>query len=463
MSATVSSVPEATGPLIGDRYLAGNFAPVDTEVTAFDLPVLHGAIPAVLDGRYLRNGPNPFAGEDPSAYHWFTGAGMVHGVRLRGGKAEWYRNRWVRSPQVARQLGEVPPENPWDDDGVFAANTNVVDIGGTTMAIVEAGGPPIELSDELETLRVGNLDGTLPKAFSAHPKRNPATGELHVAAYWWGWGNQIQYLVVGTDGRVRTAVDVPLPGAPMVHDLAITERWAVLFDLPCLFDLEAAMGGARLPYTWQPDYGARLGLLPIDGSGEARWFEIEPCYVYHPLNAYEDAQGRVVLDVARHRSTFAGDRHGPNEGSVTLDRYALDPATGAVGHDRLDDRSQEFPRHDERVLGRAYRYGYTAGFDSDGRHLSMRGAYKHDLVAATSTAHDYGPGRSTGELVFVPESPDAAEDDGWLMSFVHDATDDHSELVILHAQDVGGDPVARIALPQRVPMGFHGNWIPTPA
>jgi carotenoid cleavage dioxygenase len=449
-----------TTTLDGTRYLTGPFAPVREERTARDLLVIEGAIPADLTGRYLRNGPNPVSEDDPAVYHWFTGAGMVHGIRLDGGRADWYRNRWVRSPQVAEQLGEDPPPSDWPPDHqTFAANTNVIGLAGSTYAIVEAGSPPIELSYELDTVRVSNLGGTLPHAFSAHPKRHPDTGELHVAAYWWGWGNQCQYLIVGPDGRVRTAVDVPLPGAPMMHDIAITQRWAILFDLPCTFHLDIAMTGARLPYRWNPDYGARVGLLPIDGSGEARWFDVELCYVYHPLNAYDAADGTVVLDVARHPATFATDLHAPNEGPVTLDRWTIDPAAGTVREERVSDRGQEFPRHDERLLGKPYRYGYCAGFEADGRTISFGPAFKHDLVSGTTEVHDYGPGRTTGELVFVPRDGSQAEDDGYVMSVVHDATTDSSELVILAAQDFTGAPLARVQLPQRVPAGFHGNWV----
>ena len=91
-----------------NRYLEDEFAPLDREYTLTDLEVA-GTIPDYLDGRYLRNGPNPIGEIDPELYHWFVGDGMVHGIRIRDGKAEWYRNRWVRGPQTARALGETPP------------------------------------------------------------------------------------------------------------------------------------------------------------------------------------------------------------------------------------------------------------------------------------------------------------------------------------------------------------------
>jgi len=174
-----------------NRYLEGNYAPVSVEVTETALPVT-GSLPDWLDGRYLRNGPNPMSA-DPATYHWFTGDGMVHGLRVRGGQAEWYRNRWVRNETVAAALGEKWPGGPVHGGFDFAANTNVIGHAGRTFAIVEAGSRPYELTDELDTIGVCDFDGTLPGGYTAHPKRDPRTGELHAVSYFFGWGNQVQY------------------------------------------------------------------------------------------------------------------------------------------------------------------------------------------------------------------------------------------------------------------------------
>ena len=120
-----------------NRYLEGEFAPVDEEYTLTDLEVT-GTIPDYLDGRYLRNGPNPIGEIDPELYHWFIGDGMVHGIRIRDGKAEWYRNRWVRGPQAAEALGETPPAGHFRHLGI-GANTNVIGHAGKTLALVEGG------------------------------------------------------------------------------------------------------------------------------------------------------------------------------------------------------------------------------------------------------------------------------------------------------------------------------------
>jgi carotenoid cleavage dioxygenase len=437
-------------------YLEGNYGPVHEEVTAFDLPIT-GELPADLSGRLLRIGPNPVVPADPATYHWFTGTGMVHGVRIRDGRAEWYRNRFVRADDVVAARGGPATPGPRRTMD-FAPNTNVIGHAGDTFAIVEAGALPMLLSYELDTLARSDFGGTLGDAFTAHPKTDPVTGELHAISYYWEH-ERLQYQVVGTDGRVRHRVDVPVPGRPMVHDMGLTERYAILMDLPVTFSLDAAMAGASFPYRWDPAYGARVGLLPREGGAEEIvWCELPgSCYVFHPVNAYDDGE-RVVMDVARHATMFAEDVLGPSDAVPQLYRWTIDPATRRVSEQLLDERGQEFPRHDERLVARRHRYAYCVAADllRDG----FTGLIKHDLDAGTSEGVDYGAGRMTMEAVFVPRTDAAAEDDGWLMSYVYDATTDRSDVVVLHAQDLAAGPVATVHLPQRVPFGFHGNWVP---
>jgi carotenoid cleavage oxygenase len=440
------------------RYLQGNYGPVAEELTATELPVT-GTLPDHLDGRYLRNGPNPI-GADPDDYHWFLGHGMVHGLRLRDGRAEWYRNRWVRSAEVATALGEPVRPGPTHADMDFAANTHVIGHAGRTFAIVEAGSRPYELTDELDTVGPCDFDGTLPGGFTAHPHRDPATGELHAVAYYWGWGNRVQYLVIGTDGRVRRTVDVEVTGSPMMHDFSLTENHVVLYDMPATFDLDKAARGT-LPYTWNPDYPARVGVMARDGDGsDIRWLDVEPCYVYHPLNAYDDAAGdRIVLDVVRHPKTFATRHDGPDEGPTSLERWTVDLAAGKVVEERFHDRSQEFPRVDDRVATRPHRYGYTVGFETvDGRQ-EANVVLKHDLAQGTTQQREFAAGAQPDEFVFVPRSPDAGEDDGVLMGFVYDRAADRSDLMVLDAGTL--ETVAAVHLPARVPHGFHGSFVPT--
>ncbi|MCG7597108.1 carotenoid oxygenase family protein [Mycobacterium sp. C3-094] len=475
---------------MANRYLEGVYAPLSEEVTLTDLEVT-GSIPEHLDGRYLRNGPNPIGEIDPQLYHWFVGDGMVHGIRLRDGRAEWYRNRWVRGPGTARALGEAVPDQRATVSPI-GANTNVIGHAGKTLALIEAGVPAYELTDELDTVGLCDFDGTLPGGYTAHPKRDPDTGELHAVSYRLAQKNTVQYSVIGADGRARRTVDIDVTGSPMMHDFSLTERYVVFYDLPVTFDVEQAVemtvpralrlparlmlsaligrvripdpiaarmpaapsADRRFPYSWNPRYPARIGVMPRDGgNADVRWFDVEPCYVFHPMNAY-DSGDTIVLDVIRHPKMFDTDHLGPAEGPPTLERWTVDLADGKVRESRIDDRPQEFPRVDERLVGKRHRYGYAAGFTAGGDET----LFKHDLVGHNSAARSFGPGKAVGEFVFEPTAADADEDDGVLMGYVYDRATDSSELMILDAQTL--DDVAAVKLPHRVPAGFHGNWVP---
>ena len=447
-----------------NRYLEGNFAPVHDEVTAVDLPVT-GALPPELTGRFLRIGPNPVTAPDPETYHWFVGEGMVHGIRLAEGRAEWYRNRWVRTTPVAEALGEEPVDGP--QPPLFdSSNTNVLAFAGRTLALTEMA-MPYELTEELGTVCRTDFGGPLTNGFTAHPKLDPETGELHA----FGYGIQdpfLVYYVIDADGRLARAEPITIGGPASIHDFAITERHVVFLDLPVVFDWDAVAAGFRFPYRWTPDYGARVGVMPRDGGdADVRWFEVDLCYVFHPLNAYdvlaEDGSVEsVVLDVVRHERMFATDILGPGEEPPTLDRWTIDLRAGKVLEDRLDDRPQEFPRVDPRLTGRRHRYGFSVSLRTEGDTSRFDGGalYKQDLVAGTTQELELGPGRAGGDPAFVPAGPDAGEDEGWLLSYVYDAARDGSDLVVFDAHDPGRGPLATVALPQRVPFGFHAAWIP---
>ena len=437
-------------------YLSGNYAPVEHEVTALDLAVI-GELPADLSGRYLRNGPNPFPDIDPATHHWFVGDGMVHGVRLDAGRAAWYRNRYVGSTRVTQRRCEPDITGPNWNDYPGGPNTNVGAFAGTTWAMVEAGGCPVELTYELDTVGRNDFFGTLPGAFTAHPKVDPDTGEMHAMVYAWGqWFDHVQYVVVGVDGRVRRTVDVPLPGMSMIHDMSLTGRYAVVYDMPCTVDLDLAFAG-RFPFRWNPDYGSRLGLLPREGEADQIvWVEAPISYVFHPMNAYDAPDGTVVIDVCVYDRMFDTDILGPfGDNFARLERWVLDPVTRTTSTTVIDASRVEFPRHRGSLTGKPYRYGYCASPDVEPTWPTI----KYDLHTGERQAFDHGPGRSGGEPVFVSRPDATAEDDGWLLTFVHDATTAGAELVVLDAQDLGRGYVARVPLPQRVPYGFHGNWV----
>ena len=502
MSTAVTAVP-------ANPYLDDFLAPVSAELTATDLPVT-GHIPEFLDGRYLRNGPNPVAEVDPATYHWFTGDGMVHGVGLHGGAAGWYRNRWVRSAAVRAALGEPAAGTHNLRAGMqsLGANTNVLAHAGKTLALVEGGVANYELTDELDTVGPCDFDGTLAGGYAAHPHRDPRTGELHAVSYSFARGKTVQYSVIDTHGHARRTVDIEVSGSPMMHDFSLTDKYVVIYDLPVTLDpmqlvptkaprwmqlparlvMQAVIGRVRvpgpiaamvnrnerqayqLPYAWNPRYPARIGVMPREGgNSDVRWFDIEPCYVYHPLNAYSEVRNGsevLVLDVVRYQRMFDRDRRGPGDTKPTLDRWTINLATGAVSSECRDDRAQEFPRINEALLGSRHRFGYTVGIeggfvDLSGKKMSTS-LYKHDYATGSSTVAPLDPELLIGEMSFVPrpngDPATQAEDDGILIGYGYHRGRGEGQLVLLDAQTC--ESVATVHLPQRVPMGFHGNWAP---
>ena len=436
-------------------HLQGNFAPVQEEKTAVDLEV-QGAIPPELRGLYLRNGPNPRSGRSP---HWFFGDGMVHGVALADGEAKWYRNRWVRTRPYLEEEGSailIQPDGTVDRT-VAKANTNIIGHGGRILALVESSFPT-ELTPELETVGLYDFGGKLSSAMTAHPKLCPVTGEMHFFGYGFG-PPYLTYHCANAAGELVQSEVIEVPGPTMMHDFAITEGHVIFMDLPVVFDPERAMQGT-MPYAWSDDYGARLGIMPRGGnSAQVRWFEIEPCYVFHPLNAHAEGD-EVVLDVARYSEIW---RESPADfRAACLHRFRVDLASGRVREEGLDDRSIEFPRVDPRCEGRPHRFGYAVCIDLL-TSQSVSALVQYDLVRGGARTHEFGPGCTPGEGVFAPASADASEDEGWVISFVYDEDRGGSALVILDASRFDGPPVATVALPQRVPFGFHGNWIPDPA
>lgn len=432
-------------------YLSAGYAPVSEEVTAHDLAV-QGTIPAELSGRYVRNGPNPHTG---ASDHWFLGDGMLHGIALGDGRARWYRNRYVRTKVLSGEGTFVRPDGTIDLT-VGVANTHIVEHAGRMLALVESS-LPTEVTPELGTIGPYDFAGKLAGPMTAHPKVCPTTGEMHFFGYSF-FPPYLTYHVADATGALVHSAVIDVPGPTMIHDFNLTASQVVFMDLPIVFDLDIAMQGGGMPYRWDPSYGARLGVVPRQGtSDDARWCEIDPCYVFHPANAYDDG-AEVVIDVPRYDQLWA---HSNDDIDVSqLWRWRIDPATGRVAAEQLDDRNVEFPRIDPRRVGLAYRYHYdvqTAPGDAAG---TLNALVKYDRRDGSATSHDFGPDRVPGEAVFVPARDDSAEDEGWLLAFVYDRSDDTSDFVILDARDVAAPPVATVALPQRVPFGFHGSWMP---
>jgi len=442
-------------------YMRGNYAPVSDEVEAFDLPIV-GTLPPELNGRFFRNGANPPDGVVPS--HWFDGDGMLHGMRLRDGRGEWYKNRWVRTKLLAGEP-RFDPETFEFDLTAGRANTHVLRHARTIMALEEGSFANV-ISPEMDTLGPTDMGGAVTTPVTAHPHVCAETGEMHFFGYDVVSPPFVTYYVADSSGQIVHSQPVDIPAGVMMHDFALSRNHAIFLDLPVAFDLDIALAGTGMPFVWRPDNGARIGLLDrrMVGTGETaqpRWFDVDPCYVFHVVNAWEESDGDVVvLDAGRHPSMWSTtpDAFEP----CHLWRWRFDLRTGAVSEEQLDEVDHAFPRIDDRRTGLPNRYTWAV-MGRPGEPSITDGAtnvVKYDVTTGESWLHDFGEAKSTSEPVFVPAADASGEDEGWLMQFVYDRATESSSFVVLDAQDMASGPIAEIALPQRVPHGFHGSWFP---
>ncbi len=435
-------------------WLQGNYAPTFEETESFDLEVT-GALPPALDGLYVRNGSNPSTG---TSTHWFFGDGMLHGVWLGGGAATAYRNRYVRTAVYEAGGDFLAGGAPGGANN--QSNVSVFAHGGRLLSSGEVGFPFEISTNDLSTIGAYDFAGRLTTAMTAHPKADPVTGALH----FFGYGFMPPYLtyhVAGPDGVLTSSQEIAVAGPTMMHDFAITDRHAVFWEQPVVFDMDAAIGGSTMPFTWKPSYGSRIGVMPLGGStADIRWVEIDNCYVFHGTNAYADGDD-VILDVNRLETMFGPDGDNP---PTTLHRWTI--GTGGADltfSDQLVSEIQmDLPTIDRRYTGRAHRHAWYTTLDRNGPYgIEFAGICRFDHVTGAADVWDPGTDLRAGEATFVADPGSGGEGEGWLLSYVYDRTTDTSQLVVLDALDVAAGPVATVKLPVRVPYGFHGWWVPT--
>ncbi|HEX7761053.1 MAG TPA: carotenoid oxygenase family protein [Caulobacteraceae bacterium] len=450
-------------------YLAGNFAPVRSE-DDFELKVT-GSIPKGLNGAYYRNGPNPQF-EPRGEYHWFGGDGMIHGFFVEDGKVR-YRNRYVRTPKYVTENAagkalfgtfgnpmETDPSVMGQDSGV--ANTNIVWHAGKLLAL-EEGHMPTEM-DPITLETKGYADQYAGRV-TAHPKMDPETGEM----VWFGYSigdmpfsKTVSYGVTDAAGKVVRRDNFEAPYSSMVHDFLVTRNYALFPILPLTGDLQRVMSGGPA-YAWEPRKGAFVGVMKRDASVDTvRWFQVEPKYVFHPMNAWEEGE-LIHADVMEYDQAplfpNADGSRGQNA-AATLVRWTFDLAgdSDVVKRTPLDDLAGEFPRFDERHAGLAYRHGWFAANSRKPGEVRFNAIAHIDQRTGRRVTYDLPAADSAGEPVFVPRTANADEGDGWVIATIYRGAEDRTDFAVFDALDLPAGPIALASLPRRVPFGFHGNW-----
>lgn len=467
-------------------YLNGawtpNFVEYDASYHNGDAEVI-GEIPTDIDGIYVRNTENPIL-EPLGHYHPFDGDGMLHVMSFQDGKAQ-YRNRMVRTKgyvaeeEAGKALWAGIANNPelstrpgWGAQGYVkdSSSTDVVVHAGKILSTFWQCGDGYRTDPY--TLEQHGTESWIPlDGISAHPKVDERTGELLFFNYSKHPPYQ-HYGVVDRNNQLIHFTPVPLPGPRLPHDMAFTENYSILVDLPLFWDPQLLQEG-RHHARYFPDTPTRFAIIPRYGSAdEIKWFEADPTYVLHWMNAYEEGD-EIILD-----GYFQEDPSPPplpglpkavgqmmanideNSFKSKLHRWRFNLKTGAVQEQHLDERILEFGSFNQRYAGRKTRYQYST-WTKPGWFL-FSGIVKHDFETGESWSLPFGEECYGSEAPFVPRIDAKDEDDGYLVSFITDMQQDRSECVLIDAKDIEAGPVCRIILPQRICSGTHATWADGP-
>jgi carotenoid cleavage dioxygenase-like enzyme len=468
---------------LDNPYLHGPYAPTIHELARDGLPV-QGELPADLAGAYFRNGPNPLL-PPKNRYHPFDGDGMVHGVYFDGGRAA-YRNRWVQTEalQGERASGHsVSPGvmGPFDYSvspfGIKdTSNTDLLYYRDQLVTLWYNAGNPYALHGQsLDTLQPFAVPGRQHRRMSAHSKIDWATGEL----LFFDYGDAPPYMpsgVADASGRLLHETAVDLPGPRLPHDIGFTQQYVILHDLPFFHNMEVLRQHRLRVLTFHRDMPTRFGIAPrypdADTAG-VRWFECEPCYILHVSNSWEDGDW-VIMDGCRSTNPMPSAREGEGELAHMLAymrleannyRWRFNLRTGEVREGDIDDLNTEFNKTNPLFHGVQSRFAYHQRIPlahEGGHTLRFTGLVKYDNESGRRWQWDYGSGVFGSEAVFAPRAGatrDSSEDDGYVITLVTDSKDWQSACLVFDARDIEQGPIARVAMPQRVPYGFHATWV----
>ena len=465
---------------LDNPYLHGVYAPTLDEMHVDNLQV-SGELPADLVGAYFRNGPNPVH-PPKNRYHPFDGDGMVHGVYFRDGKVT-YRNRYIQTAALTQELASgksVSPGvmGPFDYNvsrfGIKdTSNTDVFWYNGDIMTLWYNAGDPYRLdSQTLATKGHYDLEGRAQRRMSAHSKVDWSTGEL----LFFDYGDEPPFMTYGVadpQGKLVHEVAIDLPGPRLPHDIGFTTNYAILHDLPFFHDMEVLRQHKYRVLTFHRDIPTRFGIIPRRGQGsEVRWFECQPCYILHVTNAWEEGDW-VVMDGCRSLNPMPDAQPGEGELASMLAymrleanayRWRFNLKTGEVREGDIDDLNTEFNKSNPIFHGVKSKYSYHQRIPllhEGGHTLRFTGLVKYDNDTGQHSQWDYGAGVFGSEAVYAPKAGadrSSAEDDGYVITLVTDSNNWQSDCLVFDATDIRQGPIARVAMPHRVPFGFHATW-----
>jgi len=466
----------------GDNpYLIGPHEPIREELDSPELECI-GDIPKDFSGIYLRNGPNqrhaPYG-----LHHWFDGDGMIHSAEFKEGKVR-YRNKWIKTKSLSKEseegksiwpgLMDTPDRDlqiSWGSDLWLKdnSNTDIAIHAGKAITTFYQCGEAYQLDPvTLNTLGSMDLESQGARLMSAHCMTDENNGDL----LFFDYAVKPPYMTYGVfnkDSQLVNFTPIELPGARLPHSMAFTPNYSILMDLPMFWDPKLLDKDIH-KVSFYPEMQSRFGILDRMASGDTiRWFDAEPCYIYHIINSWEE-ENEVVLDVCRMSSPVPSQEvrqklsgpYGTMLAWLKLDacyhRYRFNLETGETKEERKEDLLSEFPVINNRYGGLPSRYSYHVTL-ADTDVILFDALVKMDSLTGTSQKFSFPEGCFGSEMQFAPRHNSNAEDDGYLISFVTNMNSMKGEIQIFPAEDLSKGPICRLIVPQQIPPGFHSSFV----
>jgi all-trans-8'-apo-beta-carotenal 15,15'-oxygenase len=441
---------------------------------------LEGQVPASLRGSLYRNGPILFERGGERIAHWFDGDGAILGVHFNGGAAtgvyRTVKTAGFLAEQDAQQFefggyGRRAPGPFWQAGSNVsknAANTSVLALEDRLLALWEGGNPHALDLQTLETIGLDNLDSLGGReAFSAHPKRDPQTGDIYNFGVAFGRQTYLKLYRCDRTGKVLHRAQIPLKRIPLIHDFVLAGPYLIfcisplaLNPLPVLLHWKSYSEALR----WKPEQGTQILVVDRNTFELVSQSETDPWFQWHFGNGFVDHNGQVVIDVARYKDfktnqflkeVPSGQSH--IDAPSQLWRLWIDPQTATVsGSECLSDRTCEFPSVAPALVGQSARFTYLNTRSDHGKGTDLFDAIAaFDHERGEMTIADMGQGYPS-EPIFAPDP--ANPEQGWILTVVYWGDRHASEVWIFESHALENSPICRLALPHPVALSFHGTW-----
>ncbi|KDO72273.1 hypothetical protein CISIN_1g044992mg [Citrus sinensis] len=481
------------------RAFSNNLAPVD-ELHPTQCQVTQGSLPSCLEGAYIRNGPNPQYPPRSEPYSPFDGDGMLHCIKISQGQAT-FCSRYVKTYKytIENTVGSPIVPSPFSsfsgplafltragvlaarvltgqlsiNSGFGLANTSLAFLGNRLLALYEGDLPyavRLTSNGDIETLGRCDLDGKLVMNMTAHPKKDPETGEMFAFRYS-PMPPFVTYFWFDANGEKQPDVHIKMPGQwlrhpPLMHDFAITKRYAIFVDTQVqAYGMEMILRREPLLHS-DPTKVSRIGVMPryAKNSSQMRWFDAPGLNNIHAVNAWDEEDGNVIVMVAPNILSVEQVFERMELIHCLMEKVRIDLRTGVVSRHPISARNLDMAVINPGYVAKKNRYVYAAVGDPMPK---MTGLVKLDLTKGerqecTVATRIYGPDCYGGEPFFAARDAadkEADEDDGYILSYVHDEKAGESKFLVMDAKSPHLDIVAEVKLPQRVPAGFHGLFV----